>query len=195
MIMIAVNVGALGLIKKGMDQNLGTWDSWRDKINELQKIILLVLGMARILRRFLSILGLPLPAQNLKTLLSVERLCYIRKILKLRLNWPDVRQKQQKQANTICHRRTFHSQDLIPHQEWPEWKLKYYQKTKSIPKRATWSDIQRKKAFIILPSIETLLRKVWPLLKRLDKGKIHKFTSKIMWLLESDVSFLIEAKN
>ena len=65
---------------------------------------------------------------------------------------------------------------------------------KSIPKRAAWSDIQRKKAFIILPSIETTLRKVWPLLKRLGKGKIHKFTSKIMRFLESVFSFLIEAK-
>lgn len=97
---------------------------------------------------FCPVLSLPLPAQNLRTLLSVERLCYIKTIQKLWLNWPDITQKQQKQANAICHRRTFHSQDLIPHQEWPGWKLKYYQRAKSIPKRAAWSDIQRKRLLL-----------------------------------------------
>lgn len=98
---------------------------------------------------FCPVLSLPLPAQNLRTLLSVERLCYIRTIQKLWLNWPDITQKQQKQANAICRSRTFHSQDLIPHQEWPVWKLKYYQQTKSIPKRAAWSDIQRKRLLLL----------------------------------------------
>ena len=47
-----VIVGALGLIRKGMDQNLGKIPG-ASNINELQKIILL--GTAYILRRFLSI--------------------------------------------------------------------------------------------------------------------------------------------
>ena len=52
----------------------------RRRENEMQKIILLVLETARIRRRFLSVLSLPLPAQNLRILLSVGRLCYIRTI-------------------------------------------------------------------------------------------------------------------
>ena len=47
-----VIVGALGLIRKGMDQNLGKIPG-ASNINELQNIILL--GTAYILRRFLSI--------------------------------------------------------------------------------------------------------------------------------------------
>ena len=47
-----VIVDALGLIRKGMDQNLGKIPG-ASIINELQKIILL--GTAHILRRFLSI--------------------------------------------------------------------------------------------------------------------------------------------
>ena len=47
-----VTVGALGLIRKGMDQNLGKIPG-ASNINELQKIILL--GTAYTLRRFLSI--------------------------------------------------------------------------------------------------------------------------------------------
>ena len=45
-------VGALGLIREGMDQNLGKIPG-ASNINELQEIILL--GTAHILRRFLSI--------------------------------------------------------------------------------------------------------------------------------------------
>ena len=45
-------VGALGLIKEGMGQNLGKIPG-ASNINELQKIILL--GTAHILRRFLSV--------------------------------------------------------------------------------------------------------------------------------------------
>ena len=52
-IIIAVNVGALELIKKGMDQNLGKTPR-AINVNELPKIILLVLETARIPRRFLS---------------------------------------------------------------------------------------------------------------------------------------------
>ena len=47
-----VIVGAVGLIREGMDQNLGKITG-ASNINELQKIILL--GTAHILRRFLSI--------------------------------------------------------------------------------------------------------------------------------------------
>ena len=47
-----VIVGALGLIKEGMGQNLGTIPG-ASNINELKKIILL--GTAHILRRFLSV--------------------------------------------------------------------------------------------------------------------------------------------
>ena len=46
-----VIVGALELIREGMDQNLGKIPGASNN-NELQKIILL--GMAHILRRFLS---------------------------------------------------------------------------------------------------------------------------------------------
>ena len=49
---VPVIVGALGLIREGMDQNLGKIPGASNN-NELQKIILL--GMAHILRRFLSI--------------------------------------------------------------------------------------------------------------------------------------------
>ena len=49
---VPVIVNALGLIRKGMGQNLGNIPG-DSKINELQKIILL--GKAHILRRFLSI--------------------------------------------------------------------------------------------------------------------------------------------
>ena len=49
---VPVIVGALGLIREGMDQNLGKIPG-TSNINELQKIILL--GTAHILRRFLSI--------------------------------------------------------------------------------------------------------------------------------------------
>ena len=49
---VPVIVGALGLIRQGMDQNLGQIPG-TSNINELQKIILL--GTAHILRRFLSI--------------------------------------------------------------------------------------------------------------------------------------------
>lgn len=66
----AVNVRALGLVKKRMDQNLGTWDCWSDKRQWAAKDHPLVLETAHILRRFLSILSLPLPAQNLRTLLK-----------------------------------------------------------------------------------------------------------------------------
>ena len=45
-------VGALGLIIEGMNQNLGKIPG-ASNINEVQKII--ILGMAHILRRFLSI--------------------------------------------------------------------------------------------------------------------------------------------
>ena len=47
-----VIVGSLGLIREGMDQNLGKIPG-TSKINELQKIVLL--GTAHILRRFLTI--------------------------------------------------------------------------------------------------------------------------------------------
>ena len=47
---VAVIVGALGLIREGMDQNLGKIPG-TSNINELQKI----LGTAHILRRFLFI--------------------------------------------------------------------------------------------------------------------------------------------
>ena len=47
-----VSVGALGLLREGMDQNLGKIPG-ASNINEVQKII--ILGMAHILRRFLSI--------------------------------------------------------------------------------------------------------------------------------------------
>ena len=47
-----VIVGTLGLIRKGMDQNLGKIPG-ASNMNELQKIIFL--GTAYILRRFLSI--------------------------------------------------------------------------------------------------------------------------------------------
>ena len=49
---VPIIVGALGLIREGMDQNLGKIPG-TSNINELQKIILL--GTAHILRRFLSI--------------------------------------------------------------------------------------------------------------------------------------------
>ena len=49
---VPVIVGALGLIREGMDQNLGKIPG-TSNINELQKIVLL--GTAHILRRFLSI--------------------------------------------------------------------------------------------------------------------------------------------
>ena len=49
---VPVIVGALGLIKEGMGQNLGEIPG-ASNINELQKIILL--GTAHILRRFLSV--------------------------------------------------------------------------------------------------------------------------------------------
>ena len=49
---VPVIVGALGLLREGMDQNLGKIPG-ASNINELQKIILL--GMAHIPRRFLSI--------------------------------------------------------------------------------------------------------------------------------------------
>ena len=49
---VPVIVSALGLIREGMDQNLGKIPG-TSNINELQKIILL--GTAHILRRFLSI--------------------------------------------------------------------------------------------------------------------------------------------
>ena len=49
---VPVIVGALGLIREGMEQNLGKIPG-ASNINELQKIILL--GTAHILRRFLSI--------------------------------------------------------------------------------------------------------------------------------------------
>ena len=49
---VPVIVGALGLIKEGMVQNLGEIPG-ASNINELQKIILL--GTAHILRRFLSV--------------------------------------------------------------------------------------------------------------------------------------------
>ena len=49
---VPVIVGALGLIREGMDQNLGEIPG-ASNINELQKIILL--GTAHILRRFLSV--------------------------------------------------------------------------------------------------------------------------------------------
>ena len=49
---VPVIVGALGLIRERMDQNLGKIPA-TSNINELQKIVLL--GMAHILRRFLSI--------------------------------------------------------------------------------------------------------------------------------------------
>ena len=49
---VPVIVGALGLIRGRMDQNLGKIPE-TSNINELQKIVLL--GMAHILRRFLSI--------------------------------------------------------------------------------------------------------------------------------------------
>ena len=49
---VPVIVGALGLIRRGMDQNLGKIPG-DSNINELQKIILL--GTAHILRRFQSI--------------------------------------------------------------------------------------------------------------------------------------------
>ena len=48
---VPVIVGALGLIRKGMDQNLGKIPG-ASNISELQKIILL--GTAHILRRFPS---------------------------------------------------------------------------------------------------------------------------------------------
>ena len=47
-----VIVGTLGLIRKGMDQNLGKIPG-ANNISELQKIILV--GMVHILRRLLSI--------------------------------------------------------------------------------------------------------------------------------------------
>ena len=49
---VPVIVGALKLIREGVDQNLGKVPG-ASNINELQKIILL--GTAHILRRFLSI--------------------------------------------------------------------------------------------------------------------------------------------
>ena len=49
---VPVIVSVLGLIREGMDQNLGKI-SGTSNINELQKIVLL--GTAHILRRFLSI--------------------------------------------------------------------------------------------------------------------------------------------
>ena len=49
---VPVIVGALKLIREGVDQNLGKVPG-DSNINELQKIILL--GTAHILRRFLSI--------------------------------------------------------------------------------------------------------------------------------------------
>ena len=49
---VPVIVGALGLIKEGMGQNIGEIPG-ASNINELQKIILL--GTAHILRRFLSV--------------------------------------------------------------------------------------------------------------------------------------------
>ena len=49
---VLVIVGALGLLREGMDKNLGKIPG-ASNINELQKIILL--GMAHILGRFLSI--------------------------------------------------------------------------------------------------------------------------------------------
>ena len=49
---VPVIVGALGLIREGIDQNLGKIPG-TSNINELQKIVLL--GTAHILRRFLSI--------------------------------------------------------------------------------------------------------------------------------------------
>ena len=49
---VLVIVGALGFLREGMDQNLGKIPG-ASNINELQKIILL--GMAHVLRRFLSI--------------------------------------------------------------------------------------------------------------------------------------------
>ena len=113
------------------------------------------------------------------------------------LNWPDISNLSTKIANAIYLGELFIPKILFPIKSdvAPAWmKTEILPKTKSIPKRAVSSDIQRKKDFIILLSIETLLREVWPLLKRLDKGKILKYTSKIMWFLESDFPFLIEAK-
>ena len=49
---VPIIVGALRLIREGMDQNLGKIPG-ASNINELQEIILL--GTAHILRRFLSI--------------------------------------------------------------------------------------------------------------------------------------------
>ena len=49
---VPIIVGALRLIREGMDQNLGKIPG-ASNINDLQKIILL--GTAHILRRFLSI--------------------------------------------------------------------------------------------------------------------------------------------
>ena len=49
---VPVIVVALGFLREGMDQNLGKIPG-ASNINELQKIILL--GMAHVLRRFLSI--------------------------------------------------------------------------------------------------------------------------------------------
>ena len=49
---VPVIVGALGLIREGMGQNIGKIPG-ASNINELQKIILL--GTAHILRRFLSV--------------------------------------------------------------------------------------------------------------------------------------------
>ena len=49
---VPVIVGVLGLIREGMDQNLGKIPG-TSNINELQEIVLL--GTARILRSFLSI--------------------------------------------------------------------------------------------------------------------------------------------
>ena len=50
---VPIIVGALGLIREGMDQNLGKIPG-TSNINELQRQIVL-LGTAHILRRFLSI--------------------------------------------------------------------------------------------------------------------------------------------
>ena len=49
---VPIIVGALRLIREGMDQNLGKIPG-ASNINDLQKII--ILGTAHILRRFLSI--------------------------------------------------------------------------------------------------------------------------------------------